>query len=174
MKKTEIKITPEYYITYINKAGNGNLLDELEEGGIAPFLDNFEKLELLQNKTYAKGKWTVKEIIEHLIDTERIFQTRALRFVRQDKTPLPGYDENMYAAVSRANDRSLEDLLEEYQIVRLSSWQLFKNLDKDQLHFSGIANGNEISVLAIGFILIGHAVHHFEVIIEKYFPLLED
>lgn len=173
MKKSDIKIVPEYYLTYINKANEEPLMNQLEEGGIAAFLEHQEKLEAIGNQTYAKGKWTVKEIIEHLIDTERIFQTRALRFVRQDKTPLPGYDENMYAAVSQANDRSIEELLEEYQIVRMSSYILFKNLDKNQLQFTGIANGHEISVLAIGFILIGHAEHHFGVIRDRYFPLLE-
>jgi len=172
MKKSDIKIVPPYYVPYINQANDEDLLIQLEEGGIALFLDHLEKLEAVGTKTYAQAKWTIPQIIEHLIDTERIFQYRALRFARQDKTELPGYDENMYAAVSKADNRSIEDLLEEYQIVRLSTLLLYKNLDSDQLHFTGKANGHEISVLALGFIMIGHSVHHFNVIQERYFELV--
>lgn len=172
MKKTDIKIMPAYAIPYVNKAGDGDLLTELPTGGIGLFLNNISKLEQVGTKVYAQGKWTVPQIIEHLTDAERIFQYRALRFSRQDKTPLSGFDEDIYAAVSKANDRNIKDLLDEYQIVRKSTVALYKNFDKDQLLFSGTANGQENSVLALGFMMIGHSVHHYRVIEERYYPLI--
>lgn len=172
MKKFDIKIIPTYFIPYVNQTSDEDLLPQLEKGGISVYQNNIEKLKTIGTKTYAQGKWTIPQIIEHNTDTERIFQYRALRFARQDKTELSGFDDNIYAAVSKANDRTIEDLLNEFQIVRNSSLALFKNLDKDQLHFTGKANGNEISVLALGFIMIGHSLHHFNVIQERYFGLV--
>ena len=171
MKKSEIKIMPAYFIPYVNLTSDEDILPQLEKGGISSYQNNIEKLKVIGTKTYAQGKWTIPQIIEHVSDTERIFQYRALRFARQDKTELSGFDENIYAAVSKANDRTIEDLLNEFQIVRNSSIALFKSLDKDQLHFTGKANGNEVSVLALGFIMIGHSLHHFNVIKERYFGL---
>ena len=171
MKKSDIKIIPAYYVPYAELAGDGQLMTVLETGGISLYQDHVSQLEAVGTRTYAQGKWTIPEIIEHVIDAERIWQYRALRFARQDKTPLPGFDENMYAAVSKANNRTVADLLNEYAIVRNSTIALFKNFDNDRLHFSGPANEQEISVAALGFTLIGHSVHHFNVIRERYFPL---
>lgn len=172
MKKSDIKIMLAYFTTYVNQASDEDILPQLEKGGISLYQNNIEKLKAIGTKVYAQGKWTIPQIIEHITDCERIFQYRALRFARQDKTELSGFDENIYAAVSKANDRTVEDLLNEFQIVRNSSVALFKNLDNDQLQFTGKANGNEVSVLALGFIMIGHSVHHFNVIQERYFGLV--
>ncbi len=172
MKTEALQGSPEYYKGYINLVeGNKSLIDLLENGGTNLFRTHFETLELIGEKVYAEGKWTIKEIVQHLIDTERIFVNRALRFVRCDQTELPGYDHNAYVPVSNANKRTLESLLEEYEILRLSTFSFFKQLNLEELQRTGIANGNEISVLAIGFILIGHPTHHFNVIKERYFSL---
>lgn len=172
MKKTDIRVIPPYGLTYANQAGDEDLMEQLPTGGIALFENHLTQLEQLGKKTYAQGKWTVPQLIEHLSDTERIFQYRALRFARQDKTPLSAFDEDMYAAVSKANDRSIRALLDEYQHVRAATLSLYKTLDNDQLHFTGFANNQECSVLALGFMMIGHAVHHFKVVEARYFPLL--
>ena len=172
MKSEALKGSPEYYKTYINLVDdNRSIVDLLEQGGIEHFREHVDTLNKIGQKTYAKGKWTVNEIIQHLIDTERIFINRALRFLRLDSTDLPGYDHNAYVPVSKANKRSLEDLLEEYEILRLSNIHFFKDLSPLELNRSGNANGNEISVLAIGFVLVGHPIHHFNVIKERYFDL---
>lgn len=172
MKKTAIKTAPEYYQHYINLAGNDDLMNELMSGGLQLYVDHAEQLEDLGDKVYADNKWTARQIIEHLIDTERIFQARALRIARGDQTPMPGYNENFYADMARSNEVPLRKLLSDYRLVRSSTISLFSNLNEEELHRTGIANGQEISVLAIGFILVGHPVHHFNVLKELYFPLI--
>jgi len=171
MKKSQIQTAPSYFIQYIDLVEDKELMEVLDSGGIELFLDEIENLKNVGDKIYAEGKWTVNQIIMHLIDTERIFQNRALRFARKDKTNLPGYEENDYAAVARSNDRNVESLLEEYQITRLSTVSFFSNLNNEELSRTGTANGIEISVLAIGFLLVGHPIHHFNVIRERYFKI---
>ena len=117
---------------------------------------------------YAEGKWTIKEIISHLIDTERIFCYRALRFARQDKTPVAGFDENNYVEASNANNRAIEELLEEYASVRAASISLFKSFSDADLLRKGMAGSGEVSVRALGFLIIGHEKHHINVIKERY------
>ncbi|MBD3636947.1 MAG: DinB family protein [Crocinitomicaceae bacterium] len=173
MKKEDILTVPEFYQGYIDQApADTELINALPEGGIALFTGHINELQALGLKTYAEGKWTVPQILEHLMDTERIFLNRALRFARKDKTELPGYDENFYVANSRSNEFSIERLLMQYIGIRSATLATFANFNEEELMRTGIANGNEISVLALGFIQIGHAVHHFNVIQERYFPLL--
>ena len=117
---------------------------------------------------YGMDKWTIKDILLHLIDTERIFAYRALRIARKDKTELPGFDENDFARVARANDRTYESLLQEYALVREVTVNLFENFDKTTLLNSGTASNNNLSVRAIGYIILGHELHHKNIIIERY------
>ena len=117
---------------------------------------------------YAEGKWTIKEIIQHLIDSERIFAYRALRFARNDSTELSTFDENSYVNESNANKRSIQDLLTELLVVRQSSIMLFKSFSETQLLKSGIASRNLISVRALGFVIIGHQNHHQKVFEDRY------
>ena len=117
---------------------------------------------------YAEGKWTIKEIICHLIDTERIFCYRALRFARQDKTVLSGFDENDYVEYSKADNRSIKDLLEEYQSVRGATISLFKSFDDETLLSKGLAGTGQVSVRALGFLIVGHEKHHIRIIKERY------
>ena len=117
---------------------------------------------------YAEGKWTIKDIILHLIDTERIFAYRALRIARNDQTALPGFEENDYVITANANNREFESLLAEYETVRNASVILFETFTTDDLFRLGIASNNSVSVRAIGYIILGHELHHKNSILEKY------
>ena len=132
-------------------------------------LDLFRNLTEDQgNFAYAEGKWTLKELLQHLIDAERIFAYRALRFARKDRTELAGWDEEEYAKYYFSAERSLESLVEEFETVRKSSVIFFGNLNETQLSETGIANGNEISVETIGKLVVGHNIHHLNIINERY------
>ena len=117
---------------------------------------------------YSEGKWTIKEIIQHIIDTERILSYRALRFSRKDNTPLAGFNENDYVAFSNAKDRNLQDLLSELSSVRQATLALYKSFSQEQLKGIGTASDQEISVRALGFVIIGHQKHHQKVFQERY------
>ncbi len=121
---------------------------------------------------YDEGKWTLKELLQHLIDTEKVFNYRALSFSRNDKAALPGFDEELWASHSYANDRSLESLIDEFSFVRKSSILFFDDLPSEGLERSGLANGNEIQVETIGKLIVGHNIHHLNIIEERYLPKL--
>jgi uncharacterized damage-inducible protein DinB len=116
---------------------------------------------------YAEGKWSIKEVLQHIIDAERVFSYRALRFARKDKTPLPGFDENAFAEAAKADTRNWDKLVEEFKVVRRSSELLFNSFDEDQLQSDGISSNSPNYVLALGYILIGHAMHHQKIIKER-------
>jgi hypothetical protein len=120
------------------------------------------------NYAYAPGKWTLKELVQHIIDGERIFSYRALCIARGEQQSLPGFDENAYAAQSLANARSGASLLEELHALDKSTRCLFGSFNEEQLAATGIANGKPISVNAIGYILAGHALHHTRIVRERY------
>lgn len=117
---------------------------------------------------YGPDKWTIKEIIQHLIDAERILCYRALRFSRNDSTNLPGYDENWFVEYSIANSREITDLLSEFHCVRSATNSLFKSFNTEMLERTGVANESEMSVRAAGLIIAGHHWHHLKVIKERY------
>ena len=117
---------------------------------------------------YAPGKWSVKEVIGHLIDTERIFAYRALRFARNDATPLSGFDENSYVANAAFSSNSLADLAEEFEHTRKSNVYLFKHLDGDSWLRRGPANDNEISARALAYCIAGHELHHVGILRSRY------
>jgi hypothetical protein len=117
---------------------------------------------------YAEGKWTIREMFQHIIDAERIFSYRALRFARKDPTPLTGFDENLFAVNAKADKRDWNDLLEEFKIVRKATEWLYSSFDEEQLDASGTSNGSSIYVLAFGYISVGHAIHHMNVIKQRY------
>jgi uncharacterized damage-inducible protein DinB len=154
--------------TYIKALEDLSLMEGLENGlsQLTVFIATIptEKLEY----RYSIGKWTIKDILLHLIDAERIFAYRALRIGRGDKTPLAGFEENDYVPNANANGRSLESLIEEFQLVRKSTLLLFENFSDEQLAYLGISSDNIISVRAIGFLIAGHQNHHLKVIQERY------
>ena len=117
---------------------------------------------------YAEGKWTIKEILLHIIDDERIYAYRALRIARNDATPLPGFDQDPYVVESKANERSTESLLNEYTTVRNATLSLFENLPDDAWMRSGTANDHSVTVRALIYHLAGHELHHLNIIKEKY------
>lgn len=117
---------------------------------------------------YAPGKWSIKEVIGHLIDAERIFAYRALRFARNDQSALPGFDENNYVANSNFGERRLADLAEEVEFVRKSNIYLFRHLGEEVWLRRGKANDNEISVRALAYSIAGHERHHLGIIRERY------
>lgn len=118
--------------------------------------------------SYTEGKWTIKDIIQHIIDAERVFAYRALRFARNDSTELPGYEEDDFAKYANGSRRSIMELLNEMSAVRYATLSLFKSFDAEQLSRIGIASNNPMSVRAAGFIIIGHQNHHQQVFSERY------
>ncbi|UCA61612.1 DinB family protein [Chryseobacterium rhizoplanae] len=162
----------KYIQRYLDQIPSGDWLKELkisQEKTVGIYSNLTEE----QSKfAYAEGKWTLKELLLHLSDTERVFQYRILALARGDKNNLPGFDENEYAARSFANERSLESLLEEYKLVRKSSQILLETMNPIALQNIGTANGNEISAETIGKLIIGHNYHHLNIIEERYLSKL--
>ncbi len=117
---------------------------------------------------YAEDKWTIKEILVHLMDDERIYSYRALRIARNDKTPLPGFEQTDYVPFSRANERSLKNIFREYLTIRNSTLTLFKSFSKEDVLRIGIANGHPVSVRALAYQIAGHELHHLNIIKGKY------
>lgn len=123
---------------------------------------------------YADDKWSVKGVISHCIDTERIFQYRALRFSRKDETALSGFDEDLYGKNGNADSRTLADLRTEFLAVRSSSIQLFTHMSSEMLDFLAAANGSQVSPRSLGWMIIGHTVHHMNIIKVRYLVVDEE
>jgi hypothetical protein len=164
---------PAFFDRYINLTEDIDIVEALEKYHTVESLLDKKNLEKLGKKVYAEGKWTIKEIVQHMIDNERVQAYRALRIARNDKTPLPGYDENLFAANVQVSKRDLDGLLEEFAIVRRSNIMLFENFNDEVQQRTGLCNNVPISVLALGFVLTGHQIHHANIIRERYFPLIE-
>jgi hypothetical protein len=168
MKRPESSEYFEFYQGYISLVKSENVIKELEEQ-----LLNLQMLVSMipsekEEYAYAEGKWTIKEVIGHIIDTERIMSYRALRISRKDKTELSGFDEDFFVANSNFNKRTLYDLVHEFSLVRESNIALFKSFNEEMVGQIGSANGKEISVRALLFIIVGHTAHHMNVIKTKY------
>lgn len=157
-----------YYQLYLDKVGNFDLLEGLRQNGklTAQFLESIP--EETYDYAYAKDKWTIKEVVQHIIDTERIFTYRALSFARHDTTALPGYDQDQYAETCQANRRTKKSLIDEYKALRQASLVLYESFTDEMLLQIGNASHSDVSVRAIGFILIGHENHHAQIIKERY------
>ena len=157
-----------YYKSYIDKAEELTLIDGLKQRGsqTTAFLRSIP-----HNKadySYAEGKWTLKELVLHIIDAERVFAYRALRIARRDTTPLPGFEQNSYVDASGAGDRSMESIIKEFSAVRIATEMLFENFSEEDLKAIGEASGSPVSARALGFIILGHEIHHCEIIKERY------
>ena len=157
-----------YYTSYIDNATGINIIEGLKQNldAVVTFYSNVPNDK--HDYAYAEGKWTIKDVLLHIIDTERIFSYRALRIARQDKTSLAGYEQDDYAITAKANSRSLASILEEYKAVRQASIALYNSFDSAALKEIGEASGFPISVRAIGYILTGHENHHNQVVKERY------
>jgi uncharacterized damage-inducible protein DinB len=166
-KPTEIVVP--FYQRYINLVpDDGNLLIHLED----IFSETEEMItpldEQKMNYRYAPGKWSIKDILVHLSDAERIFVYRALRFARGDKTALAGFEENDYADFARANERDKEDILREFSLVRESSIAFIESLSDDALNRKGVSNNNPASVRLMVNLIYGHHKHHLNILQERY------
>lgn len=157
-----------YYQRYVSKAQGPDLLSALERASDRMHAEVGTLSEERGEYRYAEGKWTIKEVVQHVIDAERIFAYRALRFARNDATPLPGFEENDYTPAAGVGRRTLKDLLREHDAVRTATVELFKSFSPDMLLLQGTANGNRMSVRALGWTIAGHAVHHLDVLNERY------
>ncbi|WP_294236696.1 DinB family protein [uncultured Chryseobacterium sp.] len=162
----------KYVQRYLDSIPSENWLKEMEKSG-EKTAAIYSKLSEEQSRfSYAEGKWTLKELLLHLSDTERVFQYRILAIARGDQNELPGFDEELYSNQSFANDRSLNSLIEEYKLIRKSSLILLETMNPSALGNIGKANGNQISAETIGKLIVGHNLHHLNVIEERYLPRL--
>lgn len=157
-----------YYQRYVDRCEGDDLMDALRRS-LDQSRELFERIpEDMGDHRYAPGKWTIKDVAQHMIDSERVFAYRALRFARNDATPLPGFEEDDYARNAPTASRSLDGLATEMGIVRRASMLLFQSFDGTMLLRQGIANGNPFSVRALGWIIAGHNTHHLGIINERY------
>ncbi|MBA3705780.1 MAG: DinB family protein [Bacteroidetes bacterium] len=160
---------PERFQDEINLVFYPELISGLEEShqSTIHFLNSIPEEKLLFS--YAEGKWTVKEVWQHVMDTERILSYRALCYSRKETKPLPGFDENAYAMNSKANARNWNELLGEYSQIRLATLSLYKSFDEEMLSQIGFAGvSTKISTKAVGFLILGHEIHHAKTIKERY------
>ena len=164
--------TNEYAANYQQKyidSVQGNSINDLVLNYSNQFNEAINSLpESKANFAYADGNWTVKELLQHIIDTERVFIYRALRIVRRNTYELPGFDENIFAANSHANDRTLTSLQQEFIALRKSTDIFLQTLSEDDLLQKGKASGYEITVNSIAFIIFGHTQHHLNILKERY------
>ena len=168
MPRPDLSRVPEFYHGYINTVKEDELVSGLKSStkGLFDLLKSIPPEK--HDHRYAEGKWTIKEVVQHMIDGERVFSYRALRFARKDDTPLPGFDENLFTQTSKADKRSWNDLIEEFAALRRSTEIMFASFDNEQMEQSGIASENSTYVLGIGYILAGHVNHHCQIIKERY------
>lgn len=165
---TEEEFDP-YYERYLSKLPENTSLYEGFESGKSNVLDFFENLPIEKlDYRYAPGKWSIKEILQHLVDTERIFMYRCFRIARRDTTSLAGFDQNVYVQPSRAATKSFESLLNEFKSVRDNSISLLTSLTEEDLRFIGVANEGAMSARAAAFSIIGHEIWHMDLIKERY------
>ena len=174
MKKPELNEHPPYYTYYINlvksehgvKALENQIIEMQQFIGMVPVE--------LEEYRYAEGKWSIKEVLGHICDTERILGYRALCIARGEQNELPGFEENQYVANANFNKRSLYDLAHEFSVVRESNIAMFKSFDKAVFDSMGVTNKQHVSVRAILFMIAGHEKHHIDVIMERYLKLKID
>ena len=157
-----------YYETYVGKVRGDNVKDIISTYS-QPMMDFYTSLpEEKADHRYAEGKWSIKELLLHMIDAERIFGYRALRIARKDQTPLPGFDENSYTPASKASGRTLQSLKDEFAAVRKATDILLSTFDEEQLSQRGTASNHPVTANAIAFIIFGHLIHHKQILEERY------
>ena len=171
MKRPEATEYVEFYTGYISKVPGSDLLSVLES-------QRAQMLKLFSGRSerdggfcYAPGKWTVKEVLGHITDTERIFTYRALRIGRGDQTPLPGFEQDDFVKNGGFANRTLADLAEEFGAVRSASIGLFRSFNEETWSRRGVASQKEVTVRALGFMTAGHQIHHRMILEERYFPV---
>ncbi len=168
MARPQIGDFSNYAQAYVN-AAKGETVQELITNHSAKFIEFINEIpESKANVAYAEGKWTVKQLLQHMIDTERIFVFRATTFARKDKVALSGFDENNYANTATATHRNLADLKLEFSLLRQATDLFLLSLTKEDLLQQGLASNHLVTVNALAFILFGHNEHHKKILIDKY------
>jgi hypothetical protein len=157
-----------YFNAYVAQAEGSDLIHALKKASDRLWETAYRIPTGYGDHRYSEGKWTIKEVLQHVIDTERILSYRALSFARGEATALPGFDEDAYAAHADAGRRELHQLLREHDIVRSSTLALFRSFSDEMLLRTGVANGHAITVRALGWTIAGHSTHHMNVIDQRY------
>jgi len=166
--KFTIEQVPQFYQGYVRQVAEAELVSGLQASGDA-FVAMCEMLNESQSLyRYEEGKWSIKDLIQHLIDSERVFCYRAMRFARNDKTELSGFDQDDYVKAVFADKFALQDLISSFRNVRRATVDLFNSLSGSELTRTGTSNGVEMSVEMIGYIIVGHTTHHHNVIERHY------
>jgi uncharacterized damage-inducible protein DinB len=163
-----LDFVPPAFKTYIKQIDETDVLQALRLSGFRTQVLIHSIADDKIDYKYADGKWTIREVLCHIIDAERIFAYRALRFARNDKTNLHPFDENTYAPEANAGGRSMKKISDELTHLRSSTIDMYEGFTEEMLHRRGTANNNEVSVLALGFIIAGHEAHHRRVLTERY------
>lgn len=167
MKSPEL-VLPEHVQRYIGLVQKDKLPDAIKKNSKAfrKLLKNIPHKKI--DYAYAPGKWTIKQLLQHITDAERVFGYRALWFARRNETALSGFDENSWAGHADVSTRDWDDMVEEYKHVRKSTELLFKSFTLEDLKATGISNNQQINVGALGYLCAGHVAHHIKIIQEKY------
>jgi hypothetical protein len=168
MNRPDLNTVPKFYQGYVENVKHLDLMDAMTQSSKAAIELIRSIPETKGNFRYEEGKWSIKELIAHMIDTERIFAYRALRFARNDKTDLPGFEEKDYAPEANAHGRSIQHLADEAERLRITTIDLFKSFTPEMLTREGTANKNKLSVFNLGYIIPGHETHHRKVLVERY------
>jgi DinB superfamily len=157
-----------FYETYVRLVLENDLVRAMQSS-LEEITENLALITADQaDHAYADGKWTLKELLQHMIDTERVFSYRAMAFARGEQQNLPGFDENAYAGTAKVSERNLAEIKEELLSLRRAVYFMYKGFTGEDLLRSGTANNNKVTVNALGYIIIGHVRHHFSVIRERY------
>lgn len=166
--KPSVNTDTGYMSAYISLVAGNDLLQALKTG-LNQTIELYGSVPAnLEGYRYAEGKWSIREVLSHVVDVERIFAYRALTFARKDATSLPGFDENAYVPFSNAENRSLANIIEEYRVVRQSTILLFQSLAEESLDFTGMANNRTMSARILGWMIAGHDIHHGNILQERY------
>lgn len=168
MIRPDLTTVPPFYQGYVNYVKELDLMDALASSNTAMLKVVLGIPESQGNFRYAEGKWSIKELLCHVIDAERIFAYRALRFARNDKTPLSGFEENDYAPQANASGRTIKQIADEMERLRTTTIDLYNSFTGDMLLRTGTANKTAISVLNLGYIIAGHETHHRTILTQRY------
>ena len=173
MRKSDLGTPPPNFAKYIDLVADVELVQAIDES--VRQLDGLDKnqLEKLNGKRYAPGKWTGKDILQHLADSDRIMSYQALMLARKDVKVPQGFDEKLHVENANADNRTVDELIEEIKIARIATKALFQSFDDETLIRKAINWTHDISVLAMGFTIVGHQTHHLKIIEERYLPLLK-
>jgi hypothetical protein len=168
MTRPNLNTVPQFYKGYVEHVKDLDMLEAIKKSGTIT-------IELIKSIPEQKGeyryqpeKWSIKELLCHMMDAERIFAYRALRFARNDKTPVSGFEEKDYAPEANAHGRTMHQLANEMEALRITTIDLFTSFTPHMLLRTGIANNVELSVLNLGYIIAGHESHHLKILKERY------